>query len=243
MTAPKAKTAKDTTKTVTIKKTPVRTNKRADPMFGFVTDFLIESKASNKLREEWNQKEKDFVKFKKSQEKKLSNKRPKDPNAPKKPTSAYIFFCNDKREDVKRKNPNMKVTEIIKEIAAEWRSTPDKKKSAYTKKAQQDKERYLKECETYIPPPGYASTVQKKTKRNTGRSGYLIYCDEHRPKIKENNPTMKGKEVLSLLGKNWSALTDKQKEKYKAKAKAEKEQKEKEQKANTEDEEEVTDEE
>lgn len=52
----------------------------------------------------------------------------KDPNAPKKPSGAYIFFCNDKRGEVKKANPEYGVAQIGKELGAMWKDVTDKDK-------------------------------------------------------------------------------------------------------------------
>lgn len=52
----------------------------------------------------------------------------KDPNAPKKPSGAYIFFCNDKRGEVKQGNPEYGVAQIGKELGARWKEVTDKDK-------------------------------------------------------------------------------------------------------------------
>lgn len=52
----------------------------------------------------------------------------KDPNAPKKPSGAYIFFCNDKRAEVKKANPEFGVAESGRELGAMWKSATDEDK-------------------------------------------------------------------------------------------------------------------
>lgn len=52
----------------------------------------------------------------------------KDPNAPKKPSGAYIFFCNDKRGEVKKANPEYGVAQTGKELGAMWKDVTDKDK-------------------------------------------------------------------------------------------------------------------
>jgi len=47
-------------------------------------------------------------------------KKPKDKNAPKRPQSSYFVYSNERRVELKRVNPEKKVTEISKMIAAEW---------------------------------------------------------------------------------------------------------------------------
>lgn len=52
-------------------------------------------------------------------------KKQKDPNAPKKPSGAYIFFCNDKRAEVKKANPEFGVAESGRELGSMWKSATD----------------------------------------------------------------------------------------------------------------------
>jgi len=76
-------------------------------------------------------------------------KKRKDPNAPKRALSAYMFFCQDKREDVRRKNPDMKFTDIAKELGNQWKGMDEPAKAVYADMAQKDKERYTKEMTAY----------------------------------------------------------------------------------------------
>ena len=59
-----------------------------------------------------------------------SPQKKKDPNAPKRGLSAYMFFCQEQRQALKQEKPDMKVTEITSELGKRWRALPeeDKKK-------------------------------------------------------------------------------------------------------------------
>ena len=50
----------------------------------------------------------------------MFSQKKKDPNAPKKPLSAYMFFCADHRDQIKKDNPEMKVTEVTSELGKVW---------------------------------------------------------------------------------------------------------------------------
>jgi hypothetical protein len=45
-------------------------------------------------------------------------------------------------------------------------------------------------------------------------SAYILYCKEKRGGLTENDPKLKGKDVLVELGKGWKALSEKSKKKY-----------------------------
>lgn len=73
----------------------------------------------------------------------------KDPNAPKKPSGAYIFFCNDKRGDVKKEHPDFGVADIGRELGSLWKKVSDADRKKYYEMAEKDKERYNKESAKY----------------------------------------------------------------------------------------------
>jgi len=45
----------------------------------------------------------------------------KDPNAPKRPLSAYLFFCFAERGNVKSANPDSKFGELSKMLGQKWK--------------------------------------------------------------------------------------------------------------------------
>ena len=50
----------------------------------------------------------------------------KDPNAPKKPLSAYMLFLQDKRADIKAKYPGCSVADIAKKGGEMWNAQKDR---------------------------------------------------------------------------------------------------------------------
>lgn len=52
----------------------------------------------------------------------------KDPNAPKRGLSAYMFFCQDMRETIKTENPDMSFTDLTKELGRQWKELTESDK-------------------------------------------------------------------------------------------------------------------
>ncbi|KAG7397462.1 hypothetical protein PHYBOEH_000682 [Phytophthora boehmeriae] len=77
------------------------------------------------------------------------SRKKKDPNAPKRALSAYFFFCNDIRQEVRDENPNKKITEIATLLAEKWRALPDKKRAKYQKLHEDAKAKYQQEMDEY----------------------------------------------------------------------------------------------
>jgi len=69
----------------------------------------------------------------------------KDPNAPKRPQTAYFLWLQENRPRLTK--PGMAVTEVSKAAGAEWNKIGDKSK--WEKGAAQDKIRYEKEMAIY----------------------------------------------------------------------------------------------
>jgi hypothetical protein len=73
----------------------------------------------------------------------VKKKTKKDPNAPKKGLSAYMFFAKETREQIKQSNPEAKFGEIGKLLGEAWKELVDKSK--YEQLAKEDKVRYESE--------------------------------------------------------------------------------------------------
>ncbi|KAJ3137649.1 hypothetical protein HK101_003867 [Irineochytrium annulatum] len=63
--------------------------------------------------------------------KKTKKETKKDPNAPKRPPSAYLLFCADEREQ----KTDIKGPEMMKHLGKAWKAIDEKDKQAYEKKA------------------------------------------------------------------------------------------------------------
>lgn len=52
----------------------------------------------------------------------------KDPNAPKKPLTAFMLFTNKRRPEIMVKTPGLKITEISTVIGKEWKELTNEEK-------------------------------------------------------------------------------------------------------------------
>jgi len=73
----------------------------------------------------------------------------KDPNAPKRPKSAYLFFSMEERPRLRKKHPKMGFGPLSKRLGKEWKSLSDDEKKHYEKMAKKDKKRYEDEMDAY----------------------------------------------------------------------------------------------
>ena len=73
----------------------------------------------------------------------------KDPKTPKRALSAYFFFCNEKRAEVKKENPDFKLGQISKKLAEMWGELTDEDKKPYNEMHDKDIQRYEEEKKVY----------------------------------------------------------------------------------------------
>ncbi|KAH0559999.1 MAG: Non-histone chromosomal protein 6 [Trichoglossum hirsutum] len=76
-------------------------------------------------------------------------KKKKDPNAPKRGLSAYMFFANEQRENVRDENPGITFGQVGKVLGERWKALNEKQRAPYEAKAAADKKRYEEAKEKY----------------------------------------------------------------------------------------------
>jgi len=78
----------------------------------------------------------------------LQRKR-KDPNAPKRPKTAFMYFNLNMRPQIKNSNPNVKFGELSKLITDGWLAISEKDKLEYEKLAASSKAQYIEAKKKY----------------------------------------------------------------------------------------------
>lgn len=137
----------------------------------------------------------------------------KDKNAPKRGKSAYLFFCDKERENVKKDHPDFTATQVTAELGKRWgvvKSTKSRAKelAGYEAQAASDKKRYNDAKLSYVPDDSVALSGKrvKKVGPKRPKSAYLFFCDKEREVIKKANPTFSTTQITSALGEHWKAL-------------------------------------
>jgi len=77
--------------------------------------------------------------------KKGGRKGKKKSTGPKRAKSAFIYFTNENRDDVKRNSPELAFGEVAKELGKMWKALGAGQKKKYEEMAAKDKKRYEKE--------------------------------------------------------------------------------------------------
>lgn len=82
-------------------------------------------------------------------EKKKKEKKVVDPNAPKKPQTAFFVFIAEFRVQLKEEGSTMKPAEVAKVAGEKWKALTAEEKEPYNAKATADKERYAAAMKEY----------------------------------------------------------------------------------------------
>ncbi|XP_030629486.1 high mobility group protein B2b [Chanos chanos] len=89
-------------------------------------------------------------------------KKKKDPNAPKRPPSAFFIFCSEYRPAVKSENPNLSIGETAKKLGEMWSKKGTKDRAPYEQKAAKLREKYDKDMATYRARGGAGGGAAKR---------------------------------------------------------------------------------
>lgn len=145
------------------------------------------------------------------------------PHSIKKPKSNFLIFCDERRPDIKAKNPELKVTDVIRECSRQWSALSDAERNMYTQKYLKEKEVYLKQVQDAQEAAGSLSEVVVETKpvkekkpRAAVSNGYIKFCSAVRESVKLQNPELGPKDIMKKIGENWNALSLEDKASYKS---------------------------
>ena len=146
----------------------------------------------------------------------------KDPNAPKRSKSSYLYFCIENRDVViKELGKDAKATQITSILGLKWNELKKDNSRAnelkrFEKMAQEDKKRYQNEMLIYQPSQEILSKKSKVSGLKRPKSAYLYFCEDNREKVKEElGLNAKVTDITKELGLRWSlAKQNNEVEKY-----------------------------
>ncbi|PAV90853.1 hypothetical protein WR25_04862 [Diploscapter pachys] len=98
----------------------------------------------------------------------------RDPNAPKRPLSAFMYWLIENRHLLKEEGDEVK--DISRKASEAWKVLPDHIKEQYNQKVEQEKERYYAEMKDY---------------KDSGRKAKFEMTQMATPRIKKAKPTKK----------------------------------------------------
>lgn len=118
---------------------------------------------------------------------------------PKRAWPPFFFFQEQRREDLKKENPNLNHKEIVSKLGEEWRGFTEEEKQPFVDKSIQDQKRYDKEKREFqdsLP----ADAKEASTPKAKNKSSKSIERKKSK-EIKEETKAPKGKKVTKPKSK------------------------------------------
>jgi hypothetical protein len=160
-----------------------------------------------------------------------SRRKQRDPNAPKRCKSAYLLYQNAMRDQFREENPGMTFGQLSKYTSAMYKCLTAEEKEMWNQRAAEDKDRYEREMEEYVPPPGHDErgnliddfrfVPPKKTRKvkdpnapKRARGSFVFFTADERPKLMEEMPGISFVDSGSIMGERWRSLSLEEKKKY-----------------------------
>jgi hypothetical protein len=199
----------------------------------------------------------------------------KKSSGPKKGLSAYIFFCKNVRDSIKKEQPTLSTKEITSALGKKWMSLSEEEKEPYVKLAVDDKSRFEEEKKNYseddtnkeVSKKPTKKEVEKPTKKEVEKptkkevekptkkevekpskklskkedkkaskkpskkaskkpskkaskkpskksSGFVLFCEEERPSLEDENPDLSSQQLVKQLTKSWNSLEEEERSDY-----------------------------
>lgn len=169
-------------------------------------------------------------------------KKLKDPNAPKRPTSAYFAWAKDNRERVIKTMPvGYSISELGKAQGLAWKKVDEETKKKYEEDFKKKSETYKKLMNAYKQTTDYANfqkqkneakveAVQKTKFRKDENApkrpmtAYFLWMADNRATVAAKHVGQPAKVITKELGVMWKSVSDEDKKPYEEKAKAAKEE-------------------
>eukprot|EP00445_Apocalathium_hangoei_P021385 CAMPEP_0203891786 /NCGR_PEP_ID=MMETSP0359-20131031/35035_1 /ASSEMBLY_ACC=CAM_ASM_000338 /TAXON_ID=268821 /ORGANISM="Scrippsiella Hangoei, Strain SHTV-5" /LENGTH=509 /DNA_ID=CAMNT_0050813623 /DNA_START=97 /DNA_END=1628 /DNA_ORIENTATION=- len=133
---------------------------------------------------------------------------------PKRPPTADKFWLKANYATFAQKHPGKKMTEISGMLRQEWSELSDEGRARFKEQANKAKLEWYQAMEAHCRKE--AELPQK------GKSNYLLFMDDRRTQLSEENPGVKNSYLSKLLGQEWKALSEAAKKPYEEKARLEK---------------------
>ena len=135
--------------------------------------------------------------------------RKKDPNAPKRPMTAFLLFAATRRKEVKLADPTATVTSVAKALGEEWRQLGDVERMKFLQLAEKEKEKYDLVKAKYVKMKAAESGPKRPP------TAFFLFAKERRSEIKERFPEARVTDVAKILGNEWKNLATSERQRFK----------------------------
>ncbi|XP_019370052.1 PREDICTED: FACT complex subunit SSRP1 [Crocodylus porosus] len=132
-----------------------------------------------------------IVRERKPRKKQLEGKKSKDPDAPKRPMSAYMLWLNASREKIKSDHPGISITDLSKKAGELWKAMSKEKKEVWERKAEDAKRDYEKAMKEYSVGGKSESSRTEKSKKKKKKQEKQVKGKVEKKGVSSKSPSSK----------------------------------------------------
>ncbi|KAN0140182.1 HMG-box, partial [Lactarius tabidus] len=96
-----------------------------------------------------------------TKKRRVSTKKLKDPDAPKRAASSYIFFQNDLRQELRKQHPGISSADIMTRVSKQWAEMTREQKAPYERLQAEAKQKWETEKRAYEERRGIVPTTKR----------------------------------------------------------------------------------
>lgn len=93
----------------------------------------------------------------------------KDPSAPKRPMSAFLYFSQDKRRKIKDANPGMRNTEVSRILGDMWKNASEEERTPHIEREASERAKYKVEIAEWRKEDGERKEAEKKVQQEQAK--------------------------------------------------------------------------
>ena len=142
-----------------------------------------------------------------------------DPNAPRRPMTAYMCFLKEIRPKLCKDFPDAAMCKITALAADRWRKLPEEVKKPYMEKAIRLKVKYdediikYKTCKKGVKEEkSNDKNVKIETKKKV--CGFFAYVKERRRTLKEVDGSNRSAVIIKKIAEEWKSMNDNDKKRF-----------------------------
>ncbi len=128
------------------------------------------------------------------------------------PHSSYSIFLNEQKAAYEKKYPSQSPKEIRDTMTKAWTEMTDAQKKQYNDSFLKQKQEFIDKVKAI--DESYVTYFDKKQAPKKAPTPYILFVQENMKLIKEQNPTLQGKDVMRKVCEKWKTITAEEKQKY-----------------------------
>lgn len=134
---------------------------------------------------------------------------------PRRPKTAFYLFCDEYKDQVQNSLGVNNIAIISKELGNRWKNLSEEQKRKYQEEYDRANRKYLSDLEEYNKNREESSSDSDNDQPPIRPlNGYLMFCQDQRVLLKQQNPRLSMTETTQLLSQMWRDADEQVKKSY-----------------------------